>query len=325
MTRFRKSLLIAASMLENGRRTPGATSSLMIWSMEDQRIWNGLKKKRLYFLIKNKNFQSAWQNSVNWIIYPNLNPDGYLHTWTSYRYWRKNRASNLPQSTCIGVDLNRNYDIEWMNAGTSNSPCSDVYGGPSAFSEPESQAHRDDMLAMDKKLAYLTYHAYSQFIIYPYSSSYAAEAWNKVELDTVAKAMVDTISDTTGAYYEYGEGAPSFYPASGGSDDWSHNDSGANVPISLTIELRDRGQYGFALPESQLEDMFIENLAAIRVRNHSLPPSDTEIIKTAYDHVAPGGSCNPANLESIGCPSDATCTYQLSILIFISTILIILV
>ena len=73
-------------------------------------------------------------------------------------------------------------------------------------------------------------------------------------------------SDTTGAYYEYGEGAPSFYPASGGSDDWSHNDSGANVPISLTIELRDRGQYGFALPESQLEPMYTENLAAIRVR-----------------------------------------------------------
>ena len=206
---------------------------------------------------------------MNWIIYPNLNPDGYLHTWTSYRYWRKNRAVNAG-SSCAGVDLNRNYDIEWMNAGTSNSPCSDIYGGPSAFSEPESRAHRDDMLAMDNKLAYLTYHAYSQFIIYPYSSSYAAEAWNKAELDSVAKAMVDKISDTTGAYYEYGEGAPSFYPASGGSDDWSHNDSGANVRISLTIELRDRGQYGFALPESQLEDMFIENLAAIRVRKDVL-------------------------------------------------------
>ena len=80
-----------------------------------------------------------------------------------------------------------------MNAGTSNSPCSDIYGGPSAFSEPESQAHRDDMLAIDNKLAYLTYHAYSQFIIYPYSSSYEAEAWNKADLDFVAKAMVDTI------------------------------------------------------------------------------------------------------------------------------------
>ena len=51
----------------------------------------------------------------------------------------------------------------------------------------------DDMLALENKLAYLTYHAYSEFIIYPYSSSYAAEAHNKGELDAVANLMVDNI------------------------------------------------------------------------------------------------------------------------------------
>ena len=40
---------------------------------------------------------------------------------------------------CVGVDLNRNYDAEWMHGGTSTNPCSTIYGGTGPFSEPESQ------------------------------------------------------------------------------------------------------------------------------------------------------------------------------------------
>ena len=49
----------------------------------------------------------------------------------------------------LGVDLNRNYDINWMGAGTSSNPCSDIYGGNSPFSELESQAHRNDVFNTD--------------------------------------------------------------------------------------------------------------------------------------------------------------------------------
>ena len=45
--------------------------------------------------------------------------------------------------------MNRNYDVEWMNAGTSSDLCDDTYGGTEAFSEPESQAHSQDMLSMN--------------------------------------------------------------------------------------------------------------------------------------------------------------------------------
>ena len=80
-----------------------------------------------------------------------------------------------------------------MNAGSSQSKCSSVYAGTEAFSEPESKAHRDDMLLLTNKQAYLTYHAYSEFIIYPYSSSYQAEADNKAELDMLAQSMTTYI------------------------------------------------------------------------------------------------------------------------------------
>jgi murein tripeptide amidase MpaA len=50
--------------------------------------------------------------NVDWVIIPVVNPDGYVYSFTDDRLWRKNRT---PQAGgCIGVDLNRNYDIEWM-------------------------------------------------------------------------------------------------------------------------------------------------------------------------------------------------------------------
>lgn len=50
-------------------------------------------------------------NNVDWIIIPNLNPDGYNWAFTQDRMWRKNR--NALNSTCLGVDLNRNFRFSW--------------------------------------------------------------------------------------------------------------------------------------------------------------------------------------------------------------------
>lgn len=50
-------------------------------------------------------------NGVDWIIIPNLNPDGYTWSYNQDRMWRKNR--NQINSTCLGVDLNRNFRYSW--------------------------------------------------------------------------------------------------------------------------------------------------------------------------------------------------------------------
>ena len=61
----------------------------------------------------------------------------------------------------------------------------------------------------------------------------------------------------------------SFYVASGGSDDWSHQ---SGISIVYTIELRDRGSYGFLMPESAIKDTCEENIAGIEaVFNHTRP------------------------------------------------------
>lgn len=53
--------------------------------------------------------------------------------------WRKTR-SVLPNTSCRGVDPNRNFDYKWNTVGASSRPCDETYAGPHAFSELETQA-----------------------------------------------------------------------------------------------------------------------------------------------------------------------------------------
>ena len=64
-------------------------------------------------------------DNVDWYLLPVFNADGYVHTWTMDRMWRKNRSverctgasvyGGLRQC-CRGVDLNRNFDWYFISA-----------------------------------------------------------------------------------------------------------------------------------------------------------------------------------------------------------------
>ena len=89
--------------------------------------------------------------------------------------WRKNRRVNAG-SSCIGVDLNRNFGYQWMVAGASNNPCSDTYAGPTPDSEQEAKAVEG---VINSKLgtwdAFFTIHTYGQFWFTPWVSSIASK------------------------------------------------------------------------------------------------------------------------------------------------------
>jgi murein tripeptide amidase MpaA len=89
--------------------------------------------------------------TMNLFIYPCVNPDGRAHSQTTAANWRKNRRPAPPGSagaSCIGVDINRNFDFLWdhltkfasdSGVSASSNPCdSNVYRGPSPSSEPET-------------------------------------------------------------------------------------------------------------------------------------------------------------------------------------------
>ncbi len=100
---------------------------------------------------------------------PCMNPDGYVYNQTispnGGGTWRKNRRNN---GGSYGVDLNRNYSVDWgcCNGGSA-TPSSDTYWGPSAFSEPETQALRDFVTTRNFTTG-LDQHAYGGYYSLPF-------------------------------------------------------------------------------------------------------------------------------------------------------------
>jgi hypothetical protein len=114
-----------------------------------------------------------------WVI-PSVNPDGseYDIATGSYRSWRKNRQPNSG-SSYIGTDLNRNYGYRWgCCGGSSGSPSSSTYRGPSAFSAPETQRIRDFVNSrviggVQQIKAALDFHTYSELVLWPFGHTTA--------------------------------------------------------------------------------------------------------------------------------------------------------
>jgi carboxypeptidase T len=115
-----------------------------------------------------------------WII-PSVNPDGaeYDIATGSYRSWRKNRQPNSG-SSYVGTDLNRNYGYKWgCCGGSSSSPSSETYRGPSAFSAPETKVVRDFVLSRvvggtQQIKAAMDFHTYSELVLWPFGHTNAS-------------------------------------------------------------------------------------------------------------------------------------------------------
>jgi len=189
-----------------------------------------------------------------WIV-PMVNPDGHQYSVTNDRLWRKNRRNNGDGT--YGVDLNRNYGHHWGGAGSSGDTFSEIYRGPAAFSEPETQAVRDFLIARNPR-ALISYHSYSQLVLYPWGYTDDPTP-DKTKLHAQAVSMADKIRAVHGASYTP-EQSSDLYLASGETTDWLYAQNGA---AAFTIELRPRSASpGFKLPESQITPTFEENLPA---------------------------------------------------------------
>lgn len=64
-----------------------------------------------------------------------------------------------------------------------------------------------------------------------------------------------------GSVYRVGQSARLYGPGAGGSDDWAKN---IGIKYSYTIELRDKGDYGFELPPRYIKPTANEAIAFIR-------------------------------------------------------------
>ena len=139
---------------------------------------------------------SGFQKMEIWVM-PMVNPDGHEHCRTTFRLWRKNRRRNPDGS--FGVDPNRNYGYMWgtLKVPTSSHvPSDETYVGPRAFSEPETRACRD-LIARELFGGVITYHSYSQLILYPwgYTSEPIVDPVDLDRIEKLAKRMQQLIKN----------------------------------------------------------------------------------------------------------------------------------
>jgi hypothetical protein len=193
-----------------------------------------------------------------WIV-PVVNPDGYQYSWSSDRYWRKNRRGGY------GVDLNRNFSVGWGGSGSSGRRGAQDYRGEAAFSEPESIALRD--LAMRENIAlHVDFHSYSQLVLYPWN--YAGQpAKDRDRLRAIGDRMASAMFAQHEKRYALMQGVE-LYPAAGTLSDWAYGEASA---LSFTIELRPKmGRGGFVLPPEEIRPTCDEGLAAVLALRASL-------------------------------------------------------
>jgi murein tripeptide amidase MpaA len=197
---------------------------------------------------------------VEFIVLPMVNPDGYRYTWTNYRLWRKNRRNN--GNGTYGVDLNRNWSYAWGGSGSSGNSSSDIYRGPSPFSEPETSLVADYIEALPRGAAHIDFHSFSQLILYPWGYTYSdAPEPDRTAFEGLAVNMSVEIQGVHGQYY-VPQPASDLYIADGIMSDWSYGEAGM---WGFTIELRPNSGsgYQFELPPDQIIPTAQENVPAV--------------------------------------------------------------
>lgn len=208
------------------------------------------------------------------------NPDGYQLTFQQgFRLWRKN-ARDLNGDGAVdanndGVDINRNFAARWNfdTEGSSGTPNSQTYRGPSAASEPETVALQD-LVRAQKFALMLNYHSAAELILYP-------DGWQdqtRTADDPIFTALAGTLADPA---------VPGFTPmlsaglyiTNGETCDYAHAQAGT---LCFTPELSTPppgsggGTFEFPDNEALIQAEFQKNL-----------PFALDIARTAQEPEAP--------------------------------------
>uniref|UniRef100_A0A915EI24 Peptidase M14 carboxypeptidase A domain-containing protein n=1 Tax=Ditylenchus dipsaci TaxID=166011 RepID=A0A915EI24_9BILA len=140
-------------------------------------------------------------NEITWLIIPLLNPD---------------------------------------ESGSSDDPCSEIYQGKGAFSEPEARAVRDAVLSSRYRGridGFITLHTYSQIWIHPYGHKKDSYPGDVQDLYNVGKKATVALSKLYGTKYLVGSGADTLCKSSiRRSEDWAKES--AAIKFVYLLELR---------------------------------------------------------------------------------------
>lgn len=202
-----------------------------------------------------------------WLV-PMVNPDGHAIAEKGQNQ-RKNTNTLTGGKSRIGVDLNRNYGGPmWSQVGSSNSAESDTFHGTAGFSEPETAAMRDLMRKI-KPTYLLTFHSYSNIVLWPWGYTDAPPPDPRLAL--VGKKL----GELSG--YDAGQSGPALYPTAGDDTDWAFEELGT---LAYTVEIGGWSD-GFDPPYSKVARFWDENrpmmLFALRTADNPAAAAGPEV------------------------------------------------
>ena len=145
-----------------------------------------------------------WVDSMDVHFVPIVNPEGYqyvIDSTSGWPWWGKNLRDNRGNGGRIhpdsdGVNINRNFDWRWDQAG-SGACTSDLSRGPSPASESETQALMN--LATQRKFVVgISYHSFGYLVCLPwfYDTLYTPD-------DATLREMASNMGNQIGGYTPY--------------------------------------------------------------------------------------------------------------------------
>jgi len=200
-----------------------------------------------YLLVNHTDPQvKTWLENLEIWVVPLVNPDGNAKVFGNDSMWRKNTKGGY------GVDINRNYSYRWNSCnGSSGSQSNDTYRGPSAGSEPETQALMSLVSTIKPKIS-ISYHSFSELVIYPMGCDgvYLPEP-DKALIEGIGRELASKLKKDSGSgTYAPGTAWELLYSVDGGSIDWFYAE---HHVIPFVIEVNSDAQ-GFQPSYSQWRD-----------------------------------------------------------------------
>ncbi len=203
-------------------------------------------------------------NTEIWFV-PLINPDGHkIVLDRTDVWWRKNirdnnrdgrfNTANHQGRGLDGVDLNRNYGFEWQFNPDFNSV---VYTGPAPGSEPEVAAFKN-LLADRVFVAGISYHTYSELVLYPYGYSNDSVAPDHEALRDLAVRMAEVTPSVDGQGHYDPMQIIELYAARGTTDDYAYGKHGI---FAFTFELATE----FIPPPEQVKQISSDNMEAAMI------------------------------------------------------------
>ncbi|WP_064609532.1 M14 family zinc carboxypeptidase [Photobacterium sp. J15] len=181
---------------------------------------------------------------------PCLNPDGFEYSRQHFSFWRKNRRDNGDGT--FGVDLNRNFGINFRQSKDTRS---NIYGGPEAFSEPETQAIKRFVESHDNIRIALDYHSQGNVFFPAHKFNHEAEI-EGTDLNILCANMANEIHKVTKRQYGIHRGKPPANLIHGSGREYYY-DRGI---LSSVVEVGSRNIPDYLINMSQSVD---ENIPAL--------------------------------------------------------------